>query len=245
MAVKGAAPSKLIGAIRSSQPEAVKAALAEGADIEEADLYGCTGLPLRTACFVGNPAIVRELLRHGADLNAPGGDGPGAPLRLALRCKHDDLVTLLLASGAQIPPGIIIPAEMMPQAEASKPKIDTPPLEFDFPEKPSVKPNVEVSQPEVAAMPFPGAAPDILLDTFEPEALEAKQQEAAPVAPPSGPVFPEGHVIEEVDVSACYGTDTNLLGLDLLKMNEEAERANTAPPPPEPKSFWTTSRKKV
>lgn len=244
MAEKATAPSKLIGAIRSTQLEAVKAALAEGADIEEADIHGCKGLPLRTACFVGKLDIVNELLERGADPNPPGGDGTGAPLRLALRCNHIDIAALLLAKGALLPPGVTLPAGVLNSPEPSPRKPDPPPLEFDFPTKPSTAPEGRTVEQAFAATANSEADRDILLNSFEPEALgKAQEKESATTA--SVPVFPEGHVIEEVDVSACYGTDTNLLGLDLLKQAEESERANAPPPPPEPKSFWTTTRKKV
>lgn len=101
MAVKPFTPSKLITAIRSGLLDEVIAAIASGADIEEPDMHGFVGLPLRTACFAGEIAIVRELLNRGADINAVASDGPGAPLRLAQRGKHQEIIALLLAHGAE------------------------------------------------------------------------------------------------------------------------------------------------
>jgi hypothetical protein len=101
MAVKPFTPSKLITAIRSGLLDEVIAAIAAGADIEEPDMHGFVGLPLRTACFAGEIAIVRELLNRGADINAVASDGPGAPLRLAQRGKHQEIIALLLAHGAE------------------------------------------------------------------------------------------------------------------------------------------------
>ena len=49
MAVKPFTPSKLITAIRSGLLDQVIAAIAAGADIEEPDMHGFVGLPLRTA----------------------------------------------------------------------------------------------------------------------------------------------------------------------------------------------------
>lgn len=127
MTRKGLAASKLISAIRAGSLSGAIDALDDHADIEEPDMHGSRGLPLRTACFEGNLAIVRELLTRGANPNASGSDGPGAPLRLALRQKHNEIAALLLQQGAVIPddlsidPGIFdITGELLP-AEALVP----------------------------------------------------------------------------------------------------------------------------
>ena len=111
---QGRPPSKLITAIRSARLSDVIDALRDGADIEEADMHGYRGLPLRTACFEGNPAVVRELLAHGANPNSATSDGSGAPLRLALRRGHQDIVALLLQHGATPP---VEPATSQPTRE--------------------------------------------------------------------------------------------------------------------------------
>jgi len=108
MTAKGLTTSNLIAAIHAGQLSGVVNALHEGADIEAADMHGCRGLPLRTACFEGNLGIVRELLARGANVNAATSDGIGAPLRLAARKGHRDIVALLLQHGAQIPEGIAL-----------------------------------------------------------------------------------------------------------------------------------------
>lgn len=100
--------SCLIDAIRSGNLVSVINALNDGGDIDEPDIHGFHGLPLRTACFTGNLAIVRELLGHGANPNAGASDGPGSPFRLALRCKHFDVAALLLQAGAMVPDGITV-----------------------------------------------------------------------------------------------------------------------------------------
>lgn len=106
MTNKGPTASKLIAAIRAGRLSGVINALDDGADIEEPDMHGSRGLPLRAACFEGNLAIVRELLTHGANPNAAASDGPGAPLRLALRHEHKEIAALLLQQGAVIPEGL-------------------------------------------------------------------------------------------------------------------------------------------
>lgn len=103
MTAKRPIPSNLITAIRASHLDGVRMALADGADVNEPDMHGHGGLPLRTACFDGNAAIVRELLQHGANPNAQASDGPGAALRLALRRGHREIADLLRQHGAQEP----------------------------------------------------------------------------------------------------------------------------------------------
>lgn len=110
---KRTSSSPLIDAIRSGRISTIDAALDNGADIEEPDMHGSRGLPLRTACFIGDLAVVRHLLQRGADVNAPAHDGPGAPLRLAARRGHNQVVALLLQHGAQIPEGLKIDVETL------------------------------------------------------------------------------------------------------------------------------------
>jgi hypothetical protein len=201
VSAKTFAPSKLISAIRAGRLSGVIAAIDDGCAIEEADIHGCSGLPLRTACFEGDIAIVRELLRGGADVNAMAADGPGAPIRLALRAGHSEIAALLVQHGAAIPSGIDLAAEVTNRVGTLEPvaeEVEVPVL----PEGPDTDSDVEIEFE--ATTPFPG------------------------------------HLIEEVDVNACYGTDTNLLTMDLLRH----EAAGETPPPMPPSGFWRTSQTK-
>jgi hypothetical protein len=155
MAVKPFTPSKLIAAIRSGLLDEVIVAIAEGADIEEPDMHGFVGLPLRTACFAGDIAIVRELLNRGADINAVASDGPGAPLRLAQRGKNQEILALLLAHGTESMPGT------RPAPPATTP-IEALPL----------RPDEAVAHPPVKAEEAPPALPDNTIEFTrdEPEA---------------------------------------------------------------------------
>lgn len=130
MAYKNAGPSKLMEAVRAGNLQGVVSALESGSDVDEADVHGFRGLPLRTACFSGNAAIVRELLARGANIDAGTADGPGAPLRLALRSGHKQLVTLLLDEGAAIPSGVVIDPELIP---AGHPRLDSTTSAIDNP----------------------------------------------------------------------------------------------------------------
>lgn len=114
MIAKGSAPSKLIAAVRTAHLGNVLMALAEGANVDEPDMHGYAGLPLRTACFKGDLAIVRELLKHGANPDAGASDGPSGALRLALRCGHRDIASLLLQYGASIPDGLVVDPAIIP-----------------------------------------------------------------------------------------------------------------------------------
>lgn len=84
-------------------------ALDHGANIEEADIHGDPGLPLRIACFKGHVDIVRELIRRGADIHAPNGQGVDGPIRMAHRGGHRKLVELLVAHGAELPTDLTPP----------------------------------------------------------------------------------------------------------------------------------------
>lgn len=148
MASKSFGPSRLVGAIRAGQLGGVIAALDDGAEIEEADFHGFAGLPLRTACFEGDPAIVRALLERGADIDGIAGDGPAAPLRLALRGGHRDIAALLLGRGAQVPPGLAIDPALYDVAVSPESPPTSPPPEI-APE-PATAPGSELPPPALA-----------------------------------------------------------------------------------------------
>ncbi|KAB2923583.1 MAG: ankyrin repeat domain-containing protein [Dechloromonas sp.] len=206
MSGKYFAPSKLVSAIRAGRLSGVIAAIDDGGDIEETDIHGFSGLPLRTACFAGEMSIVRELLRCGADVNAMAADGPGAPLRLALRGGHPDIAALLVQHGADIPSGLDLTAEVT--------------------DKVGRLPAIE------------GEATAPLL----PESMTGKTDETIDSIGEATEPY-AGHLIEEVDVNACYGTDTNLLTMDILRDEENTREAGEAQALPVAKpGFWKTSR---
>lgn len=184
MAAKFFTPSKLMAAIRAGRLDEVINAIATGGNIEEADMHGFAGLPLRTACFEGNLAIVHELLKRGADINAIAGDGPGAPLRLAQRGKHQEIIALLLAHSV---------GAMPTNKPAPSPTANT--------EAPLLQPAEVPANEPVKADESPAVLPDnnIEFTRYEPD---------------------ETVDIEEINLTAGYGVDTNLLTLDLLRMSE-------------------------
>lgn len=96
-------------AIEAGNLAAVIDALDCGAELDAPDIHGDPGFPLRLACFGGQTNIVAELLRRGANAEAPNAHGQGAPIRTAARCHHYDIVRLLIAHGASVPPDIVVP----------------------------------------------------------------------------------------------------------------------------------------
>lgn len=183
--------SRLIAAIRTGDRAEVLAALRGGADVEEADMHGFPGLPLRTACFTGNTAIVGDLIKHGADVNAAGSDGPSAPLRLARRRGHDDIFGLLLKHGAQVPPDVSAP----------QPALDValPPLEFSA--APAKAPPPPAAEQPSAGLEFtlPDAAAGDDADFGEQTRLIGmdllfEEEETAPAISGSQPVNPDGSI---------------------------------------------------
>jgi hypothetical protein len=135
--------SPLIAAVRSGDLAQIERLLKSGDDIEEADMHGFKGLPLRTACFAGDPAVVKALLDHGANPNALASDGPAAPLRAALRAGKHDIVRLLIEHGSDVPVGLELPlgidlpaGQMLPPDDAFLPIYQADPLAKEAPKSP-------------------------------------------------------------------------------------------------------------
>ncbi len=208
MNCKSFTPNKLIEAIHAGSLSGVLAALADGADIEMRDMHGYNGLPLRTACFEGNLAIVRELLKRGANPNAIASDGPGAPLRLALRKAHQDIADLLLQKGAMPLEG----ATLRPEAS------DAP-----LPD-------------EVVTRRLPELSPDNVVEFTAPDTAPPTVEAIDPPRPDRKPgnliEFSTTDVLLPTDETPDhFGTDTSLLSMDLLFLeeNEHPEAAPLAP----------------
>lgn len=193
----GASP--LIEAIRANSLPRVIAALEDGGDVEEKDIHGYAGLPLRTACFSGNVPIIRELLKHGADVNAPTADGPGAPLRAAMRANNTEIVALLLSHDAQIPFGLEIPMAVYERAKeltsGNTDSLDVPMLEF---ERHDVSPTTTTPAVEKA----------------DAKAFHDNVIEFSPAEPNA----------EEVDLRGVYGVDTSVLALDFERASGAWEK---------------------
>ena len=192
------AASALIEAIRANSIDRVVAALDDGANVEEADIHGYAGLPLRTACFSGNIVIIQALLERGADINAATADGPGALFRLATRAGHKEVIELLLAKNAQAPIDLIISPEILPPAQmplsepAKRADEHDPGLTF---ESISIEPNNTTATDQAATV--------VRDNDIEFEAL--------PVVAPN-PV--SSQVFEQIEMKGVYRIDTNVLNIE-------------------------------
>jgi len=204
------AANALIEAIRANSLHRVVSALDENSDIEAPDIHGYRGLPLRTACFVGNTPIVRELISRGANLDAPTADGPGAPLRLAMRAGHSEIAALLLAHNAQIPPDLTIPQPVIERAKeissGSSQPLDMPALEFDL--------SGDTTLQEKPSEPIPTES-EIQHDNMI-KFITSQPKDA----------------IEQVDMKGVYGVDTNVLALDFERGGGAWEKTDSTPPKP-------------
>jgi len=185
MAIHGIPPSPLLAAVRAGNLEELVAALDAGAPVDEKDIHGYPGLPLRTACFEGHLVIIEELIRRGADVNASAADGPGMPIRLAIRAGRQAVVQLLLEHGAQLPSGISLENQSA------------------LPPKPPPEAHTWLDEKPVSMAPVENLIP----------------------------------AIEEVEITASYGVDTNVLAMDLLRLEEENSPSPAAAAPAKT-GFW-------
>lgn len=238
--------SKLIDAIRNASLSGVIEALDRGADIEEADMHGQRGLPLRTACFVGNLAIIRELVARGADINAAGSDGPCAPLRLAIRCRHHGVAALLIKQGAIIPEGLSLNQDILAQVDA----LDAPPVVFEAPSLPEESFRTPASLPQTReetpldldmdARPVDSMGTETRMLTMDLLRFnESDEEHALPERRPAvdfpaeAPADSDPEHVLDLDLDArpasSFGTETRMLTMDLLRFNDD--EANNAPVP--------------
>lgn len=212
MTDKGLTRNKLIDAIHSGSLSGVLNALDNGGDIELPDMHGYSGLPLRTACFEGNLAIVRELLNRGANPDAIASDGPGAPLRLALRKGHQDIADLLLQKGATPPDGATLPAVILDAPSVALPDEITTPSETTPDNIVEFTPSVPPPPTDEAIYPpLPDSKPGNLIEFSSSDLPLSADETAAP---------------------SHFGTDTSLLSMDLLFL-EEDDTQDASPQPPE------------
>ena len=86
-------------ALCDTDPDALARQLGDGADVDEPDRYGQTGLML--AAIRGNMPTVRWLVDHGANLDHRAKFGLTA-LMLAVVNGHQEVVRALVAAGADL-----------------------------------------------------------------------------------------------------------------------------------------------
>lgn len=83
----------------SGDDKSVNSWIRDGADPNEADMYGYT--PLISASTLGRLNTVKNLVQNGADVNKLGPFG-FSPLHAAAQNGHCDVVTYLLRNGADV-----------------------------------------------------------------------------------------------------------------------------------------------
>ncbi|MBL8429619.1 MAG: ankyrin repeat domain-containing protein [Dechloromonas sp.] len=219
MTTKGFTTSSLIEAIRTGDIRGVALALKNGDDVELPDVHGFGGLPLRTACFDGNLAIVRELLKHGANPDAASCDGIGAPLRLALRKNHQDIVNLLLENGAAPVAGAL--------ASLETPDTSLQPVFGATTESPTPKHDPgNVIEYSTSSLSLPGDE-----DIF-PLHPESKPDNLIEFSSPDGHFSVDCSLPDDKEqaLPGHLGTETSVLSMDLLFLDEnEAPETQTSP----------------
>ena len=202
MTAKGFTSNNLLDAIRAGSLSGVISALENGDDIELPDIHGCSGLPLRTACFEGNLAIVRELLKHGANPNAVASDGAGAPLRLALRQGHQNIMDLLLENGATPIAGSATTPESLVTEAPRLPgdAIVTPSLELE---------TGNIIEYTSSSLPLPSS------EASEPSLPEGQPDNTIDFS------YTDNHLpFDDAEAPTDFGSATNVLSMDLLFLDE-------------------------
>lgn len=203
------------------------------------------GLGLAMASFLGRREIVRELVRRGAPLNLPNGLTDASPIAMAVKGRQTKTVRLLISYGATIPPGLETGltheefAEALAKAKARRHAAKR------AKEKSALHPSAPAAETKTAlsASAGPGpvspvaasaaAAPSApTLELPDPESQPAAMAVANPptdLAPlefshtPSPRAQPPsrrelGSIVEEIEIEACFGLDTNVLETDLARL---------------------------
>ena len=202
MTAKEFTSNNLLDAIRAGSLSGVISALDNGDDIELPDIHGCRGLPLRTACFEGNLAIVRELLNHGANPNAVASDGAGAPLRLALRKGHQNIMDLLLENGATPIACSATPPESLVTEAPRLPgdAIVTPSLELE---------TGNIIEYSSSSLPLPSS------EASEPSLPEGQPDNTIDFS------YTDNYLpFDDAEAPTDFGSATNVLSMDLLFLDE-------------------------
>ena len=236
---------RLLHAVKLNDMEAVLAAIGLGADVSFADEFGYSDLPLRRACYYGHSEIAKLLIEKGADVNAPNFEGVSAPIRLAAKAGHMNTVASLLRRKAiftsyvlrlvpnKVAKRVVHLVEKMNQEalrrKARKTVVRVPPkplphIEEDitiganvFAASPSPSPSGK--EDRYAPLEFEAFHSTILVESAHPSALPSKMTAPVTDSPLHG--LPDGdHYILD---SECYGVDTNVLFMDIERMERELD----------------------
>jgi ankyrin repeat protein len=97
----------LLRAIYRGNLVSVRQLLEAGTPVEFEDGEGVPGAMLGLACSIGEVAIVRELVKYGAQVNLADNSLPTSPLSIALSAGKVEVVRALIELGVLIPPGMV------------------------------------------------------------------------------------------------------------------------------------------
>ena len=209
--------ARLIAAIEADNIQAVWKAIGDGADPRHSDDRGYADLPLRKACYFGHSAIVKFLINQGADANAQNFEGLSAPLRLAAKSGHMRVVASLLKRGSLYTPSIL---HMLPDGIAKQVADVAAALRDTVAREKSkkVKKLPEATARPVSKAAIPARAPlkaEIPLSR-PPLCSFSRDQEQRDNASDN-----EEYFLDE----GCYGLDTNVLCMDIERIEREFEEA--------------------
>lgn len=243
-------PQDLARAARSGRLEAVQAVLDSGLGREQpAEL----GLGLAMACFLGHRDIVRELVKRGAPLNLPPALADASPLVMSIKGGQKKTTRLLIALGAKVPVGIdtglspeeyeeaLSKARERAARRASRRKAASTRAPRPAPVAPAQVAPAPVAPAPVAPARVPPASASSATTPAPrpvgklPVTPLTQGRQSPPNPKPEGQAAPpaarrsRGGIMEEIELTACFGVDTNVLDADLMRMN--ATDAPVEPPP--------------
>jgi len=95
--VSGTCCTPLFLASGSGNPEAVRYLINQGADVNSRERFGQTAVT--EAAFFGNISVIKELLKHGAEVNAVSDEGTA--LDIAIKGNNTALSDLLKHYGGR------------------------------------------------------------------------------------------------------------------------------------------------
>ena len=227
-------PQDLARAARSGRLEAVQALLESGLGREQpAEL----GLGLAMACFLGHRDIVRELVKRGAPLNLPPALAEASPLVMAIKGGQKKTTRLLISLGAKVPAGLdtgLTPEEYEEALAKARERAARRAARHKAAAhaKPKPAPRPASSPAAVPIVPVP--APPLPRAEVRIAAAPSPSRKTQPKSAPALEVVPaalrrsRGGIMEEIELTACFGVDTNVLEADLMRWN--ATEAPVEPP---------------
>jgi hypothetical protein len=206
--------SPLVMSIKGGQKKTTRLLIALGAKVPAGVDTGLSPEEYEEALSKARERAARRVSRHKAASTRAPRPAPVAPAQVA---------STPVAS-AQVAPAPVAPAPGAPAPVAPAPVASAPVAPAPVP--PNMVPSASAPS---AAKPAPHR-----VDTLPVTPLPQGRQ-SPPNAKPEGQAAPpaarrsRGGIMEEIELTACFGVDTNVLDADLMRMN--ATDAPVEPPP--------------